>query len=107
MNGKESYRVANFATFVPKTFLYISIESENDCNKIELSLIQNRTHAARLFDIESTRWISDLTKLFDSDWPCFFINTVQKRVSSVQKLLIHCNLLRILAFHRLPNNRVW
>ena len=34
MKGKESHCVENFATFVPKTLLYISIENENGCNKV-------------------------------------------------------------------------
>ena len=36
--GRESHCVANFATFVPKTLLYISIENENGCNKVEIEL---------------------------------------------------------------------
>ena len=49
-------------------------------------VISNRTRAARSFDFEITRMISDLViymkKLLDSDWlrPVqFFLNTVQKR----------------------------
>ena len=49
-------------------------------------VISNRTRAARSFDFEITRMISDLIiymkKLLDSDWlraVQFFLNTVQKR----------------------------
>ena len=49
-------------------------------------VISNRTRAARSFDFEVTRMISDLIiymkKLLDSDWlrtVQFFLNTVQKR----------------------------
>jgi len=38
MKGKESHGVVNFATFFTKTFLYISIENENGCNKEVMSL---------------------------------------------------------------------
>ena len=54
--------------------------------------ISNRTRAARSFDFEITRMISDLIiymkKLLDSDWlraVQFFLNTVQKRGNSMQK----------------------
>ena len=57
--------------------------------------ISNRTRAARSFDFEITRMISDLTiymkKLLDSDWlraVQFFLNTVQKRGNSMQKKVI-------------------
>ena len=71
MKGKESHCVANFATFVAKTLLSISIENKNGCNKgvVELSgvqfwseiilVISNRTHAACSFDFEITCMISD------------------------------------------------
>ena len=49
-------------------------------------VISNRTRAARSFDFEITRMISDLIiymkKLLDSDWlrtVQFFLDTVQKR----------------------------
>ena len=58
-------------------------------------VISNRTRAARSFDFEITRMISDLIiymkKLLDSDWlraVQFFLNTVRKRVNSMQKKVI-------------------
>ena len=55
-------------------------------------VISNQTHAARSFDFEITRMISDLIiymkKLLDSDWlkaVQFFLNTVQKRGNWMQK----------------------
>ena len=58
-------------------------------------VISNRTRAARSFDFEITRMISDLMiymkKLLDSDWlraVQFFLNTVQKRGNSMQKKVI-------------------
>ena len=58
-------------------------------------VISNRTRAARSFDFEITRMISDLImymkKLLDSDWlrtVQFFLNTVQKRGNWVQKKVI-------------------
>ena len=67
MKGKEGHCVANFATFVPKTLLYISIENKknkNGCNKvvIELSVVQawsEITLAVYSFNFEITRMISD------------------------------------------------
>ena len=71
---------------------------QNGSNKVVIELrvvqfwseiilvISNRTRAARSFDFEITRMISDLIiymkKLLDSDWlrtVQFFLNTVQKR----------------------------
>ena len=69
-------------------------------------VISNRTRAARSFDFEITRMISDqialhsvqlplliiyMKKLLDSDWlraVQFFLNTVQKRGNSMQKKVI-------------------
>ena len=45
MKGKESHCASNFATFVRKTFISISIE--------------NRNGTTRSFDFEVTRMISD------------------------------------------------
>ena len=69
--GKENCCIANFATFIPKILLYISIKNENGCNNmvIELSgvqfwseiilMISNRTCTAQLFAFEVTGMISD------------------------------------------------
>ena len=78
---------------------------QNGCNKvvIELRVVQfwseiilvtsNRTSAARSFDFEITRMISDLIiymkKLLDSDWlraVQFKCNTSAKSVTPVQKV---------------------
>ena len=78
---------------------------QNGCNKVVIELrvvqfwseiilvISNRTRAARSFDFEITRMISDLIiymkKLLDSDWlraVQFKCNTSAKSVTPVQKV---------------------
>ena len=83
MKGKESHCVANFATFVPKTLLSISIKNENGCNKgvIERSRVQfwseiilaisNGICATRSFDFETTRMISDQIALHSVQLPLY------------------------------------
>ena len=69
---------------------------QNGFNKVVIELsgaqlvISNRTRAARSFDFEITRMISDLIiyikKLLDSDWlraVQFFLHTVHKRGNSM------------------------
>ena len=70
---------SHFATFVPKTLLYISTENKNACNKVVIEL--SWSAAARSFDFEITRTISDLltrgAKLLNADWlrqRAFFLN---------------------------------
>ena len=77
MKGKESHCVANFVTFVPK-WMFL-----NECNKMAIGLsgvqfwseiilvISNRTRAARSFDFEITRKISDQIALHLVQFPLF------------------------------------
>ena len=92
MKGKESPQV-DFATFVSKSLLYLSIENENACNKVVIGLIgMNFKSNSRCGLLEIKRMISDLiiyiTKLLDSDWltavQCFCKHSA-KRVNFVQK----------------------
>ena len=81
MKGNETPCVANFATFVPKTLLYISIENKNECDKVVIGLsgvqlwsevilvISNRTRATCSFDFEIKRMISDQIALHSDQLP--------------------------------------
>ena len=85
MKGNESHCVPNFANFVPKTLLYISIENENECNKVVIEesgvqfwseiilVISNRSRAAHTFDFEITRIISDQISLHSVQLPLLIV----------------------------------